>query len=147
MKKLYVFAVLLLATVSISAQPVIEILPLDKDAFKTTELESIPPWPEGTVLSGANKHWQKVVHKGDFVVALYESMPALIDVSYPFPYDEFVTVLEGRVILTSLSGEKQTYEVGDSFLVPKGWQGTWDMPVKFREMIIIETKAWVASEE
>ena len=147
MKKLYLFAVLLLATVSISAQPVIDILPLDKDAFKTTELESIPPWPEGAVLSGANKHWQKVVHKGDFVVALYESMPALIDVSYPFPYDEFVTVLEGRVILTSLSGEKQTYEVGDSFLVPKGWQGTWDMPVKFREMIIIETKAWVASEE
>ncbi|MGB2451242.1 MAG: cupin domain-containing protein, partial [Porticoccaceae bacterium] len=92
-------------------------------------------------------HWQKVVHKGDFVVALYESEAALIDVSYPFSYDEFVTVLEGRVILTSLSGEKQTYEVGDSFLVPKGWQGTWDMPVKFREMIIIETKAWVASEE
>jgi len=147
MKKLYLFAVLLLATVSISAQPVIDILPLDKDAFRTTELESIPPWPDGTVLSGANQHWQKVVHKGDFVVALYESMPALIDVSYPFPYDEFVTVLEGRVILTSLSGEKQTYEVGDSFLVPKGWQGTWDMPVKFREMIIIETKAWVASEE
>ena len=99
------------------------------------------------VLSGANKHWQKVVHKGDFVVALYESEAALIDVSYPFAYDEFVTVLEGRVILTSLSGEKQTYEVGDSFLVPKGWQGTWDMPVKFREMIIIETKAWVAGEE
>ena len=147
MKKLYLFAVLLLATVSISAQPVIDILPLDKDAFRTTELESIPPWPDGTVLSGANQHWQKVVHKGDFVVALYESMPALINVSYPFPYDEFVTVLEGRVILTSLSGEKQTYEVGDSFLVPKGWQGTWDMPVKFREMIIIETKAWVASEE
>jgi uncharacterized cupin superfamily protein len=99
------------------------------------------------VLSGANKHWQKVIHKGDFVVALYESEAALIDVSYPFSYDEFVTVLEGRVILTSLSGEKQTYEVGDSFLVPKGWQGTWDMPVKFREMIIIETKAWEAGEE
>ena len=147
MKKLYVFAVLLLATVIVSAQPMIDVLPLDKDAFRTTELESIPPWPDGTVLSGANKHWQKVVHKGDFVVALYESMPALIDVSYPFGYDEFVTVLEGKVILTSLSGEKQTYAVGDSFLVPKGWQGTWDMPVKFREMIIIETKAWMAGEE
>jgi len=147
MNKLYVVAVLLLATVTVSAQPMIDVLPLDKDAFRTTELESIPPWPDGTVLSGANKHWQKVVHKGDFVVALYESEAALIDVSYPFSYDEFVTVLEGRVILTSLSGEKQTYEVGDTFLVPKGWQGTWDMPVKFREMIIIETKAWVASEE
>ena len=88
-----------------------------------------------------------MLHQGDFVVALYESMPALIDVSDPFPYDEFVTVLEGEVILTSLSGEKQAYAVGDSFLVPKGWQGTWDMPVKFREMIVIETKAWVSDEE
>jgi uncharacterized cupin superfamily protein len=147
MKKFYLLAALVLAATQISAQPMIDVLPLDKDAFRTTELESIPPWPDGTVLSGANKHWQKVVHKGDFVVALYESEAALIDVSYPFSYDEFVTVLEGRVILTSVSGEKQTYEVGDSFLVPKGWQGTWDMPVKFREMIIIETKAWVAGEE
>jgi uncharacterized cupin superfamily protein len=36
---------------------------------------------------------------------------------------------------------------GDTFLVPKGWLGTWDMPGKYREMIVIETKAWVASEE
>ena len=147
MQKFFLTAVLFLAATQLSAQPVIDVLPLDKDAFRVTELESIPPWPDGTVLSGANEHWQKVIHKGDFVVALYESMPALIDVSYPFAYDEFVTVLEGKVILTSLSGEKQTYTVGDSFLVPKGWQGTWDMPVKVREMIIIETKAWVAGEE
>ena len=147
MKKFYLLAAFFTAATQLSAQPVIDVLPLDKDAFRVAELESIPPWPDGTVLSGANEHWQKVIHQGDFVVALYESEAALIDVSYPFSYDEFVTVLEGRVILTSLSGEKQTYEVGDTFLVPKGWQGTWDMPVKFREMIIIETKAWVASEE
>ena len=33
MKKLYVFAVLLLATVTVSAQPMIDVLPLDKDAW------------------------------------------------------------------------------------------------------------------
>ena len=147
MKKLYLLGVFIMATVVMPAHGEISGLPLNKEAMKGAELESIPPWPEGVVLSGANEHWQKVMHQGDFVVALYESEAALIDVSYPFPYDEFVTVLEGRVILTSLSGEKQTYEVGDSFLVPKGWQGTWDMPVKFREMIIIETKAWLAGEE
>ena len=147
MKKAYLLAVLLLATSGISAQTMIDVIALDKEVMRQTELESIPPWPEGVVLSGANEHWQKVLHKGDFVVALYESMPALVDVSYPFPYDEFVTVLEGRVILTSIEGEKQTYSVGDSFLVPKGWRGTWDMLEKFREMIIIETKAWDSEEE
>ena len=139
MKKFYLLAALFLAATQISAQPVIDVLPLDKNAFRVTELESIPPWPKGVVLSGANEHWQKVVHKGDFVVALYESMPALIDVSYPFAYDEFVTVLEGKVILTSLSGEKQTYGVGDSFLVPKGWQGTWDMPVSYTHLTLPTT--------
>ncbi|MDE0748334.1 MAG: cupin domain-containing protein [Porticoccaceae bacterium] len=147
MKKLCLFGVFFMATLGMPAQSETVVLSLNKEIMKSAELESIPPWPTGVVLSGANEHWQKVVHQGDFVVALYESMPALIDVSDPFPYDEFVTVLEGEVILTSLSGEKQAYAVGDSFLVPKGWQGTWDMPVKFREMIVIETKAWVSDEE
>ena len=34
-----------------------------------------------------------------------------------------------------------------TFLMPKGWPGTWDMPGNYREMIVIETKAWLASEE
>ena len=80
-------------------------------------------------------------------MTVYAAEPALIDISEPYPYDEFVLVLEGEVTLTSLDGEKQTYGVGESFLVPKGWQGTWDMPFKFREMIIVETRAWVAAEE
>ncbi|HIG44685.1 MAG TPA: DUF861 domain-containing protein [Gammaproteobacteria bacterium] len=74
-------------------------------------------------------------------------MPAVIDVSEPFPYDEFVVVLEGEVTLTDIDGSAQTYRVGDSFTVPKGWRGTWDMPVKYREMIVVETNAWEASGE
>ena len=65
MKKFYLLAALFLAATQISAQPVIDVLPLDKNAFRVTELESIPPWPKGVVLSGANEHWQKVVHKGE----------------------------------------------------------------------------------
>ena len=34
-----------------------------------------------------------------------------------------------------------------AFLMPKGRLGTWDMPLKYREMIVIETRAWLASEE
>ena len=49
--------------------------------------------------------------------------------------------------LTDLEGKAQTYREGDSFTVPKGWRGTWDMPVKYREMIVVETKAWAASGE
>ena len=28
----------------------------------------------------------------------------------------------------------------------KGWMGTWDMPVKYREITIVDTQAWVPEE-
>jgi uncharacterized cupin superfamily protein len=124
----------------------VDVLPLNTEDLREMALESIPPWPEEMVLSGTNQHWQKVLHEGEFVVALYEAMPAVIDISEPYPYDEYVRVLEGRVVLTSSEGERQSYEAGDAFLVPVGWTGTWEMPARFRELIIIERKGWEAIE-
>jgi len=145
-KKLLSIFCLFVSVLAMSAKAEISVLGLDADQLRVMELESIPPWPDELVLSGTNKHWQKILHQGEFVVVLYESEAAVIDVSYPFPYDEYVLVLEGEVILTSTSGERQRYGVGESFVVPKGWTGTWDMPVKYREKIVVERKAWDESE-
>ena len=146
MKKLLFFVCLLGSALAVSVRAEISVLGLDAEQLRTMQLESIPPWPDEVVLSGTNNHWQKVLHEGEFVVVLYESEAAVIDVSYPFPYDEYVFVVEGEVILTSTSGERQRYGVGESFVVPKGWTGTWDMPVKYREKIVVERKAWDESE-
>lgn len=146
MKKLLSIFCLFVSVLAMSAKAEISVLGLDADQLRVMELESIPPWPDELVLSGTNKHWQKILHQGEFVVVLYESEAAVIDVSYPFPYDEYVLVLEGEVILTSTSGERQRYGVGESFVVPKGWTGTWDMPAKYREKIVVERKAWDESE-
>ena len=124
----------------------VEVLSLNTKDLREMALESIPAWPEEMVLSGTNQHWQKVLHEGEFVVALYEAMPAVIDISEPYPYDEYVRVLEGSVVLTSSLGERQSYEAGDAFLVPVGWTGTWEMPTRFRELIIIDRKGWDAVE-
>ena len=124
----------------------VEVLSLNTEDLQEAALESIPAWPEEMVLSGTNQHWQKVLHEGEFVVALYEAMPAVIDISEPYPYDEYVRVLEGSVVLTSSLGERQSYEAGDAFLVPVGWTGTWEMPTRFRELIIIDRKGWDAVE-
>lgn len=129
-----------------SAKAEISLLGLDADRMRAMKLEALPPWPDEFVLSGTNKHSQMILHEGEFVVVLYESEAAVIDVSYPFSYDEYVLVLEGEVILTSKSGDRQRYGVGESFVVPKGWMGTWDMPVKYREKIVVERKAWDESE-
>ncbi len=146
MKNLLFVFCLLGSALAMSVKAEISVLGLDADQLRVMELESIPPWPDELVLSGTNRHWQKILHEGEFVVVLYESEAAVIDVSYPFPYDEYVLVLEGEVILTSTSGEKQRYGVGESFVVPKGWMGTWDMPVKYREKIVVERNAWDESE-
>ena len=124
----------------------VEVLSLNTKDLREMALESIPAWPEEMVLSGTNQHWQKVLHEGEFVVALYEAMPAVIDISEPYPYDEYVRVLEGNVVLTSSEGERQSYEAGDAFLVPVGWTGTWEMPARFRELIIIDREGWEAVE-
>ena len=122
------------------------ILPLRAESLMTEALQALPPWPESMLISGESVHGQKVLHEGEFVVVIYESMPAVIGINEPYPYDEFVRVLEGTVVLTSDSGDRQVYGPNDHFLVPKGWMGTWDMPSPFRELIIVETASWNQSE-
>lgn len=135
-----------LITVGSSAHAAPEVLPLNIDELREMELDSIPPFPKEFVLEGKSENWESAIHQGDFVVSVFEASPAVIVVSDPFPYDEFVLVLKGEVTLTDIDGEPRTYKPGDTFLVPKGWLGTWAMPVKYREMIIIETDALLEAE-
>ena len=56
-------------------------------------------------------------------------------------YDEFVVVLHGRAILTPDDGAVQRYGVGDAFVVPRGYSGTWEFQDRYRELIVFETRA------
>lgn len=145
MKQLAVLIAVPLVTFGSQAAP--EVLPLNVHELREMQLESTPPFPAEMILTGKSEHWQRVLHEGEVVVAIYEAKPALINISDPFPYDEFVLVLKGQVTLTNMDGAKQTYRTGENFLVPKGWLGTWDMPEDYREMIVVETGAWIASGE
>jgi uncharacterized cupin superfamily protein len=146
MKKPIFVIALLLATASPGVHAAPEFLSLDADELRTMELERIPPFPAEVVLDGESENWESVIHQGDFVVSVFAASPAIIDINEPFPYDEFVLVLEGEVTLTNVDGGTATYKQGDTFLVPKGWLGTWEMPVRYREMIVIETDALLSAE-
>jgi uncharacterized cupin superfamily protein len=143
LKLVFLLTVTLMAPLS---QADSSILPLRTESLMTEAVQALPPWPASMLISGESAHGQKVLHEGEFVVVIYESMPAVIGINEPYPYDEFVRVLEGTVVLTSLAGDRQVYGPDDHFLVPKGWMGTWDMPSPFRELIIVETAAWNQSE-
>ncbi|MGI9300139.1 MAG: hypothetical protein ACR2PD_06870, partial [Luminiphilus sp.] len=57
------------------------ILPLRTESLMTEPLQTLPPWPENMLMSGESVHGQKVLHEGEFVVAIYESVPAVIGIN------------------------------------------------------------------
>jgi len=80
-----------------------------------------------------------IFHTGKIMVGVYEAAPGKVHIE-DAKFDEFVQILEGRLILTPDGGdESYEYKKGDSFVVPKGYTGTWHMPEKYRELIVIDT--------
>jgi uncharacterized cupin superfamily protein len=68
-------------------------------------------------------------------VAFWESEAGALR-SSSFPKDEFVYVLEGTVVTTETDGTKHEFHPGDTFVLPKGWAGLWDMKTRFKKMIV-----------
>ena len=78
-------------------------------------------------------------HTGNIMVSVYESKPGKVRIEGSV-YDEFITVLEGTLILRPDSGGEYTYKAGESLIVPKGYIGGWEMPERFRELIVVDTQ-------
>ena len=78
-------------------------------------------------------------HTGNIMVSVYGAGPGKVRIDGSV-YDEFITILEGRLILTPDGGGEYEYQAGDSLVVPKGYQGGWEMPERYRELIVVDTE-------
>ncbi len=76
---------------------------------------------------------------GKASVRLWESGPGVL-VTKGYPYDEYCLVLSGRLEITELDGTRASYGPGDTFVIPKGWQGKWNMRTRFRKQYIALTQ-------
>lgn len=95
------------------------------------------------VLDGNHRPRGEVLYYGEqLIMEVYEDDPATFRIADPFVYDEFVVVLNGKLILTGSDGVAQEFVAGDSLLVPKGFTGTWQMLGNYRELIAIERDAY-----
>ena len=95
---------------------------------------------EGITADDANADFRTHnFHTGNIMVSVYEAEPGKVRIDGSV-YDEFITILEGRLILTPDSGGEYEYKAGDSLIVPKGYQGGWEMPERYRELIVVDTK-------
>jgi uncharacterized cupin superfamily protein len=97
------------------------------------------------VLEGEHKPRGEVLFYGDqLIIEVYEDEPLTFRISEPYTFDEFVYVLDGKLILTGPDGVSQEYVAGDSLVVPIGFVGTWQMLGNFRELVVIERSAYEA---
>ena len=80
------------------------------------------------ILEGKHRPRGEVLYQGEqLILEVYEDDAATFAVTSPFPYDEYVQVLSGKLILTDAAGRVHEYVAGDSLVVPKGFTGIWKM--------------------
>ena len=126
-----------------SSQP----LRLDRGPIGGLGLKRNEPMSPSEVLEGSAEHRNHVFFRGpELVVEIWEAGPAKLAIAEPFPYDEFVKVLSGKLILTDSKGARSEYDTGEFLVIPKGFTGTWEMLGNYRELVVIERKAWDAAE-
>lgn len=116
---------------------------LDPAKLAGKGLESIPPWPKEAIIAGESVHWGEVLFRGDVIVEVYEAVPSKLKIVAP--YDEFIYILEGELVITDLEGKAFRYHAGDHVVMPKGFEGTWETIGRYRELIVVERKSWEAS--
>ena len=78
----------------------------------------------------------------ELIVRVYEDDPATFAITRPFPVDEFVLILNGKLILTDANGKVQEFVAGESLMVPKGFSGTWQMLGNYRELIVVDRQSY-----
>ena len=53
--------------------------------------------------------------------------------------NEFCHILSGKVVLTDEAGSSSTFSAGDSFVIPRGFVGTWEVLEPVRKLYVIVT--------
>ncbi len=53
-----------------------------------------------------------------------------------YPYDQCCFVLEGSLTITDEQGHAETFNPGDSFIIPRGFSGLWQMTERYRNFFV-----------
>lgn len=116
---------------------------LDPDKMAGLGLTAIPPdaYQEILVAGELNMRVASLFEGKELRVSIFESTPAKTDHrTRPTDVDEFVYVLSGKLILTEPNGTAHEYLPGDSFVLPIGYRGTWEMQGNYRELVVLMQK-------
>jgi uncharacterized cupin superfamily protein len=65
-------------------------------------------------------------------IGVWEGGPGILRLTN-YPHDEYCVMISGEVVVTDAAGHKETFRSGDSFVIPHGFSGSWDMKTKMRK--------------
>jgi uncharacterized protein len=106
--------------------------------FKTP-VEAQHSVPEASrVLSGEPQFtlWNRYIDATEqFFAGVWAATPGCWAVRYT--EHEFCHLLEGRVVITSDAGERHEFSRGDTFVMPAGFSGTWEVIEECRKLYAI----------
>ena len=57
-------------------------------------------------------------------------------VIHNFPFTEYVLMISSSVVVTDSDGTARKFAAGDTFVIPKGWSGQWDVRERMKEQIV-----------
>jgi uncharacterized cupin superfamily protein len=101
----------------------------------------LPPWPREMLIKGGGADAARRLFSGELTVELYDAGNETVEL-VDQPYDEFVYVVRGEVVITAKGGSPRRYRHGEFFVCPKGFTGRWQTLHRYRELIAIETNAY-----
>jgi uncharacterized cupin superfamily protein len=110
------------------------------DALGGAGLVAIPPYNKAVTIAGLQKLSARELFSGAFVAFVWATEDGgsmrLVD----NPFDQLAQVLAGTATLTGADGTVRQFTVGESYVVPKGYSGTWTLTPGYRHVILVETK-------
>lgn len=123
-------ALLCVSLANAKADGPLRIIPIDS-AMPTFPLLAKP----GSYL-GENFVFEDI-HSGDVIVkvGVWEAGAGKVNLNN-FPFTEYVLMISGRVIVTEQDGTSREFGAGDTFVIPRGWSGEWDVQHRMKKQVV-----------
>ena len=115
------------------------VIRIQKDGSGAAGLAACSVVPAEAVLSGSANESGEVhfeAGEGKLTVGTWECTPYAENLSCP-DFAEYSTILKGKVALTNPDGTVETFEAGESYVLPVGWEGRFEVLETLRKIYVI----------
>jgi len=69
-------------------------------------------------------------------IGLWSSAPGTLRIEN-YPFDEYALIIKGDLVITDAAHPKgHAFHAGDTFVIPKGWTGVWNMKTPFLKQTV-----------